>query len=355
VAEVVAKDVRQNVSEKWIFMVPVGNVVLHEDIEHEFEVDRVTFMHRDKLPPEVKMATRRRDFFESAETFAVVRGTGTPDKVERECLELVRQESSILALSQLGFATRKQMRPVVPMGEVSIPYLTYLAVSRSDQARSFGKPYRTLPPVLALGLDGLWKDRQDEIFFTNLLRILQRATKVDTRWRKDLRRASLMIGECVGADDLLKSFIWNCAALETLLTRRREMSAWETLPKRIGALLYWVFYSESERADKDDAKRDYERLAKAYDDRIDDVIGKRNGLLHNSERERIAERDLVFTDHLLLNVITNLVRVPQLFDSKTDVIQFQFADEIEENRSKGASPRECPADFIFVGSIYTGF
>jgi hypothetical protein len=349
---VVVPTVRASVSENWIFMFPVGNVLLHEDVGHEFKVDRVTFVHRDKLPPEVKKTTRRRDFFESAGTFAVVRGAGTPDKVERQCLELVREESSILALSQLGFANRRQMRPIVPVGEVSIPYTSFLAVSSLDETRSFGKPFRTLPPVLELGLDGPWKNYQDKIFFTNLLKILRRETQVQVGWRKDLRRASLMVGESIAANDLLKSFVWNWVALETLLTHRREKGTWETLPKRVGALLYWVFYSERE-GDKEKTKIGYDRMTKMYDDRIRDVYKKRNGLLHNGERDYIVDKDLEFTDHLLVNVLTNLVRFPQLFCSKAEVIK--FADEIEKNRSQSVSPRERPANFMFVGSFYTGF
>src|SRR5215203_1271842 len=141
-------------SEKWTFMVPMGNVVVHEDVEQEFKVDRVTFVHRDKLLPEVNKPTRRSDFFKLADTFAVVRETGTRDKVERRCMQLVREESSILALSQLGFAKRGQRRPIVPVGEVSISYPTFLAVSG---LREFGKPFGIVPPVVELGLDGLWE------------------------------------------------------------------------------------------------------------------------------------------------------------------------------------------------------
>ena len=309
-------------------------------------------MNRDRLPPGVRKLAGYRDFFESARTFAVVRGVGTPDNVERRCLGLVREESSILALSQLTYATRRQMRPIVPGGEVGFAYTTFLAVRSSEEPRSFGKADRTLPSVLELDLGGRWKNYQDKIFFTDLLKILQRATKVEASWRKDLRRAALMAGECIGTEDLLKSFIWNWAALETLLTHRRETKAWETLPKRVGALLYWAFYSESEGVDEEKTKQGYDLMTKHYNDRIGEVIEKRNALLHNGERDRVTARDLEFTDQLLANVLANLVRFPQLFGSKAEVVR--FADEIEGDRLRGVSPRQRPANFIFVGSFYTG-
>src|SRR5215212_9241394 len=129
---------------------------MHEDVGHEFKIERVTFVDRANLPAEFKRTEWHREFFESSATFAVVRATGTREKVERDCLKLVKEESSILALSQLGFAKRKQMRPVVLVSEGRIPFTMFLAVSSQDETRSFGKPYLTLPPVLELGLDRMW-------------------------------------------------------------------------------------------------------------------------------------------------------------------------------------------------------
>ena len=345
-----AEVVRDRVSEKWTFMVPMGNVVLHEDVGQEFKVDRVTFVQRDRLPPEVNKPSRLLDSFKLADTFAVVREPGTKDKVERRCLQLVREESSLLTLSQLGFAKRRQMRPIVPVSEVSIPFsIPFRAVSSLGE---FGKFFVTTPPVVALGLDGRWEHYQNHVFFTNLLQILRQETNVEASWRNDLRRASLMVGESIGASDLLKSFIWDWVALETLLTHRREMGTGKTVPKRVSALLYWVFYSARED-DKEKTQEVYDRMTKMHDDRIRDVYKKRNGLLHNGERDGIADRDLEFTDHLLLNILTNLVRFPRLFHSKAAVTK--FADEIEKDRSEGASPRERPANFMFVGRLDTGF
>ena len=155
-----------------------------------------------------------------------------------------------------------------------------------------------------------------------------------------------MVGESIGADDLLKSFVWNWVALETLFTRRREKRIWEILPKRVGALLYWAFYSEREGEDKGKAKKDYEQRAKMYDDRIIEVKDKRDGLLHSGYWGDITDPDLAFTDHLLVNVLANLVRFPHLFRSKSAVIE--FAEKIEADRSRGVSPRARPANFMFI-------
>ena len=336
---------------EWTFIIPVGSVGLTREVGYEYKVDRVTFVHKEKLPPEV--AKGHPKFFEQAETFAVVRETGTPDEIEHQCLELVREECSILSLSQLGYVPKsRRMRPIVPGGGVGIPSLPFLAVNHGDKRRSLQK-HSALLPVPELYLDGRWKSWQDTVFFTNLLAILQGEREVDACWREDLRRASLMVGECVGTEDLLKSFIWNWGALETVLTRRGEWRTGKKLPKRVRALLYWVFYSESAGDDKKASQEVYDWWTKKYDDRINDVYDKRNRLLHNGERECVAALDLEFTDHLLVNIFTNLLRFPQVFRSKAEVIK--FADEIEKNRSQGVSPRQRPLDFMFVGSFHTGF
>jgi hypothetical protein len=99
-------------------------------------------------------------------------------------------------------------------------------------------------PILGLVLDRRWKQFQDQVLFTNLCKILQRQTKVNEGWRYDLRRAALLVGESVGANDLLKSFIWNMAALETLLTKRDQERAEDAVQWRAEALLGWVRWGE---------------------------------------------------------------------------------------------------------------
>jgi len=46
------------------------------------------------------------------------------------------------------------------------------------------------------------------------------------------------------------------------------------------------------------------------------VYLKRNDLIHRGRRDRITHIDLAFTDHLLVNLLANLVTIP-VFDSRT--------------------------------------
>jgi hypothetical protein len=195
---------------------------------------------------------------------------------------------------------------------------------------------RRTAPIRNLRLDKRWKVHQDHGFFTKLLKILREETDVEDEWRVDLRRASVMVGESVGADDLLKSFVWNWAALETLLTRRRDRVG-ETLPKRVEAILGWVLFWEAEN----------------YGDRIGKVYRKRNALMHGSDRSTITPKDLAFTDHLLLNLLYNFASLPKLFGSKEDVIE--FSERLEAERKLGIRPRVRPKNLRFMRPVKPDF
>ncbi len=307
----------------WVFMVPVRELHLTEAVGRQFRVDRVTFVHRDKLPrvrrrlgigatvAEVKKTIPGWDFFESGHAFAVVRESGEPEKVKQRCLRIIRDELSILSLSQLGYSKRKNMGPVAPSGELTHSYIGFLVVSSRDKTR-FGNLFERTAPNYQLVLDGRWKRRQDNVFFTKLLKILRRETPVEAGWCRELCRASVMIGESVAANDLLKSFVWNMVALEMLLTKQQERARY-TLPRRAEALLGWVLYWEAEN----------------YEDRIKQVYDKRNALLHGGHRHRITAQDLAFTDHLLENLLANLVSFPKLFHSKDALVEFSKKVEAE--------------------------
>ena len=186
----------------------------------------------------MKKIIRGWDFFEAGDTFAVVRVSGEPENFTPRCLEIIREELSILSVSQLGYHKRSQMGPLVAPGEVPHSYITYLAVSSQDSVR-FGNFLERTALFGQVVLDGRWKNWQDEVFFTSLLKILGEETTVSKGWRKELRRVAAMIGESIGTSDLLKSFLWNWIALEMLLTRQDDRVE-EMLPKRAEALLGWA-------------------------------------------------------------------------------------------------------------------
>ncbi len=124
--------------------------------------------------------------------------------------------------------------------------------------------------------------------------------------------------------------------LEMLLTRQ-EGGLRDTLPRRAEALLGWVDLWEFEN----------------YEARIREAYGKRNALLHSGKRDSITERDLAFTDHLVLNLLLNLVGNPRLFGSKDDVVR--FSERVEAERVLGVRPRVRPRNLRLVRRVRPEF
>jgi hypothetical protein len=342
------------VAESWTVLVPIGNLVLaDEGVNREFRVDRVTFVHRDRLPfvrrrlrlgvhvselKKLKKSRRFERFFEAAEAYAVVTHSGSRKEAERRCLEIVREGLHLLSLSQLGYSpSRTLMKPLVPQGEVVHSYVDYLSV-RSRAAKQDSAPLDGLKITAQkddfLVIGAPWKHFQDTVFFTNLLKILRRETKVEAGWRDELRRAAVMKGEGVGTNDLLKSFLWNMVALEILLTENEERKMLETLPKRAEALLGWVFYWE---------QRDYWH-------RIGDVYMKRNALIHQGRSDLITDKDFGIYGSSAVNVLANLVNLP-ILNSKNAVIA--FLERVEAERILGVKPKVRPKDMRFFTSRVT--
>jgi hypothetical protein len=87
-----------------------------------------------------------------------------------------------------------------------------------------------------------------------------------------------------------------------------------------------------------------------YWHRIGDVYKKRNALIHQGQSDLITDKDLAFTDHLLVNVLANLVNLP-ILNSKNAVIA--FSERIEAERILGVKPKVRPKDMRFFTSRVT--
>lgn len=128
-----------------------------------------------------------------------------------------------------------------------------------------------------------------------------------------------------GSDDPFKSFLWNMVALEMLQTRDERGEMLDILPRRVGALLDWSPYWKRDNCE--------ERIKNAYK--------KRNALLHQGRRDEVTDQDLAFTDHILVNVLTNLVSHPKLFSSKDAFVE--FSQKVEAQRTLSVKqPRVRP-------------
>jgi len=331
----------------WVAVVPVTRLILTAAVQREFRVERVVFVDSAKLPrirrrlgiPYRISEIKKRDphsesFWGSSDTFAVVRHSGRPEDVKNEVIRLVRDELSLLALSQLGYAKRRHSSYPAVRGE-DIGGVVDRVLIETEGERHINFSHRSVQRLSPLVLDGTWVRFQRSVFFADLLKILNGTIEVARSWKQRLRRAALLAGQSQCADDIAQAFLWNMMALETVLPQPDTRKYREALTRYGEAFLGWVGFWQVD---------DYEtKIGVAY--------SKRNHLVHRGERDSISIADLLFTDDLLLNILLNLVKHIDRFRSRQDVVD--FAKKVEAEHILGVKHQVRPETLQFISRKYT--
>lgn len=333
----------------WICVAPVQNVILTDAIDHELQIDRVTLVSYDNLPyrrrrfgfPQRISELRDRmprmfeHFFGEVETVAIQRLTGTPDDIEEQFLQTVRDELAIVALSRMGLARRHSRAAPMLANERPAGDVQYMMVDDSDAAVvSSGQ---VLEPMRPLEFDQLWRRRHEDWFFFDLLEILRGETKLSSSWGRDLRNAAVLAGQSQASNDLPQAFLWNMIVIELLLTHSDGGGGRykDKLPDRAEAFLGW--------------SGDW--TTQQFRDRIGEVYGKRNDLVHQGLRDAATIEDLFFTDDLVLNLFHNIVNHIDMFPHKNAVIE--FSEKVEAEQLLGIEPEVRPDTLQLISPQYT--
>jgi len=331
---------------QWCFIAPLSGLRLTNAVKKEFTVSRVTFVDREKLPrigrrlgiplrnQEIKKQIIESNYYDAAnaQTFALLRYTGTPAELSKKCLRLLKDELDILAMSQLGFGKRRFNSHPSLKGDQNSGKISYLFFDPNSPARVYNN--QLTGKFGFLDLDYSWKRYHQKVFYFKLLKVLNKQIPVSDSWSEHLKRAAVMIGQSQCSNDIAQSFLWNMIVLEMLLTEQGDKYS-EALPKRIEAFLGWVGYW---------SVLDYEK-------RIKDIYHKRCKFVHDGLRDKIEIADLLFTDDLLLNLMVNLVNHIQIFSSKEAVIN--FADKVEAEHILGIKSKVRPKTLQFFSRSYT--
>ena len=336
-------------SEKgtWLLFVPVNNVLLGSGKYAEFQIHRVLLCgsakisrirNRIGLPFRLSELSKKHgdiqaNFFGKHQTFALMRLTGISDETKKQFLKTLREELAILSLSQLGFGRRRyNAAPSVAIESPGGPTLYFMVNTGNKNWRYGGE---TNVKHGRMGIEKSWHDRQRKGFFIDLLNIIRGKTKVSSVWRKTLRDAAILAGQSQMSNDLPQAFLWNMIAIEMLLTKQGDHYS-DTLPERAETFLGWTIQW-------------YEYC---YEDKVRDVYKKRCGMVHSGERDEITIEDLLFSDTLLLNVITNIVKHPRLFKSKEALID--YSKRIQAENLLGIRSKNRPKTFRCAIPVYTG-
>jgi hypothetical protein len=332
-----------------VLCVPIANLSIEKDgIGQEHQVDRVTFIDAKKLPYirkklgiPMKISTLRNKhktilggILTKSDTYAIIRFTGRLETEEAKTLNRIREELSILSLSQIGYAKRRSNFAPTIAREHGVGITEYFAINSNDA--TLMSSFRLRGKVGPLVLNKKWKYFQNKAFYFKLLRIIRGEIGVARQWKNDLRNAAIMAGQSQCMIDLPQAFLWNMIAIELLLTHQGDKYAKE-LPKRAEAMLGWVNYWSD-----DD-----------YESRITDLYNKRCELVHNGVRENILIDDLLFTDDLILNLFTNIVSHIDIFCSKEALIA--FSEKVKAEHILGVKPKVRPKTFKYFKHEYTKY
>ncbi|MDP1548933.1 MAG: hypothetical protein Q8L97_02065 [Nitrosomonas sp.] len=328
----------------WVFIVPVSNLVLTKDIGYEFKVDRITFIDSSKLPrirkrlgfPSTLSEFKKRlpevldHFFGKSKTFATMRLTGVGCEMEELFLSHVRDELSLLTLSQLGYSRRNyQAIPYISEeGKTGSLSLLMLNVGKNSWVHS----NQDTSKLGELRLDKEWINWQGSYFFP-LLDIIRGKTKLSNSWRKDIRSAAILAGQSQQSTDRTKCFLWNMIALELLLTKQGDTYT-DMLPKRVEAFLGWMTRWDSCK----------------FEEQIRSIYKKRCAFVHAGDQSSVEISDILFSDVLILNVLINIAIHPVLFKSKEDLVN--FSEKVEAEKVLGLKSKIRPKTITAILPIY---
>jgi hypothetical protein len=318
-----AKKIQED-SGTWVFIAPVSHLVLTDETNLELKVDRVTFVDVSKVPKvrkrlgfpvTIKEFKKRwpdvlEKFFAESTTYATMRLSGYREEQEEVFLNRVREELSLLTLSQLGYSRRTSQSSPCLSQEAKTGTLSYLMfnITKNSWLQKNVNTYK----IRDMRIDKKWIKWQKEFFFISLMDIIRGKTRVSKGWRNDIKRAALLAGQSQQSSELNKSFLWNMIALETLLTKQGDTYT-EMLPRRVESFLGWMNSWKSG----------------SYEERIRSIYKKRCDFVHKGDGSTISVEDVLFSDVLILNVLINIVNHPEIFGSKEDLVSFSKKVEAE--------------------------
>lgn len=321
---------------KWLMIATVGNLEITKDIQSEFRVGRVTLITPRKLRRTTKRFGIHKQHWQQKgaitrlldghNALAVLHQTGIPDRLEDAALKQIRTALDILAASQLYVRRRSQMAAIGLTGESHRGVNTHMLLNCKNL--SLTATSSMVGRANTLCLDKSWTEVCRSHLFARLLKLTQESKTLKPHWKAELLRAAQLIGKGINSYDMATAFTWNMVALEVLLCRRNDHYSKE-IPRRVEALLGWVAnWGKSEIE---------QRLRNAYDLRC--------RVVHAGEHDAVAETDVEFTEHILFNVLNNLLRHPKLFPNKESLIQ--FADLLSAERLLGLKPRVRPKTLMY--------
>ena len=244
--------------------------------------------------------------YKNIKTYALIRVSGEGQQEITEGFERFREALYLLASSQMGNIFRgNTVRFGAPENAATICDRYCLIPSTQRELLYRTSIWRT-SPVRNYTLGRRWKELTRSHFFPSLLKMLNKDIEVDSNWRGDMRKAAVLAGKSVLSQDISLSFLYNMIAIETILKKQHE-SYEKVMPERLNFIFGWL----------------HKDHPKGYEDiktKISHLYSLRNKLVHDGQMVNIGIADLIESDYILSNLLSNFCRLTKYFSDKEMVI-----------------------------------
>lgn len=239
----------------------------------------------------------------------------------------------MIRLSELGFSRRWSNSNICIASESKVGQISFSAINSSENL-SWYSSFNTHGKLNTLCIDKNWKKYHSEVFFLDLLRIVNGEISLSKKWKEDIINAAILCGQSQASSDLHLAFLWNMIAIETLLTSSNDKFSQE-LPKRVEAFIGWTTDWEIQN----------------FESKIKQLYEKRSAFVHSGKFSSITIPDLLFTDKILLNVFYNICKHIDIFHKKQDLID--FSKKVQAEKTLGIKPKVRPKTIMFISPNYS--
>ncbi len=315
--------------KKYVFAYPIRNLVIESVVGGCLKFGRVEFVSRTNLEEnlgEYGIEQSYKSIFRDGlmfcpgdeirreEAFALVHANWDGQRETFHEIEAVQFAEKVLAASQVSYMRRHQYSG---FGK-DFKQGTHITWEYRFEKGGDGSPYswHRIFPLEQFRIDELWKMRCDDGFFFPVLELLNKNRQ--SEWEKDILRAVYHIGRSVLATSISDAFLHNFIALDTLLLRSTEKQS-QALFDRIDSLLGWFLDGDKLRP------------------LVDELYKKRCGLFHEGAYSEIASIDLINSDALVYNIISNIMGLGKEIRSKQDLVD--YGNRIKAYHTLGHKPR----------------
>lgn len=327
------------------YLTPIHGLIISKELKEEFKFYNVTFISVEKL----KRIKKRFFFshngelkegkfdpgFQNQKTFAVLEYYGNPAQKVRECREIIKGELNMLLSSFSG--DRDYFYNTASLSNWDIGKIKDFKIIHSKlKEESFFSSYASHKAPYVL--DKRWQSYNENRFFFKIKKILNKGS-VSKKWQNTLKTALELVGQSNNSNILAYCFLNNMIVFELLLKKQGEKYL-NVIPERLDGFFSWT-------KNREGLTFKNTVINKAS---IQELYTKRNNFVHDGKFKDITIEDLIFTDELVINILSNIAKHYKLFNSKGDLIN--YSNKFQAEKLLGLKHSIQPNTLSYISKKY---